>query len=208
MEVPMHVLRRILAVPLMAAALVAASAAPAGAIDNVAIAINTKDDFYKWRTAFQVTRVDDDVVDDSNAAFAQSTCERCRTAAVAVQIVLITGNPHTVIPFNGAIAINENCDRCRTYAGAWQYVVTTNQPVRFTEAGNATIDAVRQQVQVLVETAEFGPTDDVLADLAKIEALNAAIDTEVARLEAVLENEIVRVGSGRLRTFETTDLAG
>jgi hypothetical protein len=201
-------LKRILIVPLLAAAIVAGAAAPARAIDNVAIAINTKDDFYKWRTAFQVTRVDDDVVDDSNAAIAQSTCERCRTAAVAVQIVLITGNPSTVVPANIAGAVNLNCDRCRTYAGAWQYVVTTNQPVHFTDAGNATIDAVRQQVQALVETAEFGPTDDLLADTAKMDALNAAIDTEVARLEAVLENEIVRIGGGRLRTFETTDLAG
>jgi hypothetical protein len=207
-EGSMHVLRRIVAVPLLAIALVASSAAPAGAVDNVALAINTKNDFYKWKTAFQVTRVDDDVVDDSNVAWAESSCERCRAAAVAVQIVLITGNPHTVTPANLAVARNVNCLLCRTYAGAWQFVVTTNQPIHFTEAGNATIDAVRQRVQELVETAEFGPTEDEVADLAKIDALNAAIDAEVARLEAVLENEIVRVGGGRLRTLETTDLAG
>jgi hypothetical protein len=201
----MHVLRRILAVPLIATALVAGMAAPAGAIDNVAAAINTKNDFYKWKTAFQVTRVDDDVVDDSNFAYAESSCERCRTAAVAVQIVLITGDPSTVTPGNFAFAVNTLCTQCRTYAGAWQFVVTTNQPVHFTEAGNATIDAVRQRVQELVATAEFGPTEDALADLAKIDALNAAIDAEVARLEAVLENETVRVGGGRLRTFETAD---
>ena len=203
----MDILRRIVAVPLVAMAFIAGSAAPAGAIDNVAIAINVKNDFYKARTAFQVTRVGDDVVDDSNAAFAQSSCERCKTAAVAVQIVLVTGDPHAVTPFNGAIAINLNCDRCRTYAGAWQFVVSTNQPVHFTETGNATIDAVRQEVQALVQAADFGPTDDPVADLAKIDALNAAIDAEVAKLEPLLENEIVRVGGGTVRSVEGTDLA-
>ena len=196
-----------LAVPFVAFVLIAGAAAPAGALDNVAIAINTKDDFYKWRYSFQVTRVDDDVVDDSNFAYAESSCEGCETAAVAVQIVLITGDPSTASPGNFAFSINTLCTRCRTYAGAWQYAVTTNQPVHFTDAGSATIDAVRQRVRELVEAADFGPTDDVLADQAKMDALNAAIDAEVAKLEAVLRNEIVRVGGGRLETLETADLA-
>lgn len=199
--------KRMLAVPFVAIVLIVGAAAPAGAIDNVAIAINVKNDFYKSRTAFQVTRVGDDVVDDSNVAFAESSCERCRTAAVAVQIVLITGDPSVATPFNGAFAINTNCDGCRTYAGAWQFVVTTNQPVHFTEAGNAVIDSVRQEVQALVETAEFGPTDDIVADTAAIDRLNTAIDAEVSRLEAVLESQIVRVGGGRVATFDVTDVS-
>jgi hypothetical protein len=52
-----------------------------------------------WRQAFKIARVSGDTVDGSNGAAAVSSCERCRTAAVA-------------------IALNRECLSCATYAGA------------------------------------------------------------------------------------------
>jgi putative peptide zinc metalloprotease protein len=199
---PMN-LRRMIAIPLLVLGFLWSIPVPASASDdNAALAINTKDDTYRWKRAFRVTRVSDTTVDSANVAWAQSSCERCRTAAVAVQIVLITGDADTVTPANLAFAINQECDTCATYAGAWQFVVTTGQPVHFTEAGSAKIEQIKEDLKVLLEGATFGPTFE------EIDAFNQQVDALVSQLDAVLETEIVKNGSdGRVEEMEESDLA-
>jgi putative peptide zinc metalloprotease protein len=196
-------LRRMIAIPLLVLGFLWSVPVPASASDdNVALAINTKDDTYRWKRAFRVTRISDTTVDSANLAWAQSSCERCRTAAVAVQIVLITGDADTVAPANLAVAINQECDTCATYAGAWQFVVTTGQPVHFTEAGSAKIEQIKEDLKVLLAGATFGPTFE------EIDAFNQQVDDLVSQLDAVLETEIVKNGSGgRVEEMEESDVA-
>ncbi|MFN2471431.1 MAG: hypothetical protein ABR583_10705 [Gaiellaceae bacterium] len=96
--------------------------------DNAAIAINTKDGSSVFKLAFKIRKVAGDVVDETNAAVAYSSCESCRTVAIAIEIVLVTGNPSVVTPTNLAIAINENCNLCTAFAAAYQIVIGTGGP--------------------------------------------------------------------------------
>jgi hypothetical protein len=79
--------------------------------DNAAVAINTKDDVYVSRQAFKVTRVFGDVVDESNGAAAVSSCERCRTAAVAFQVIDGDGVERDV---ERCRHLNQECLSCAT----------------------------------------------------------------------------------------------
>src|SRR3712207_6568132 len=90
-------------------------AAAAGG-DTSAVAINTKDGSSVFRLAFAIKRVAGDVVDNENAAVAYSRCERCRSVAISIQIVLVTGSPSVVTPKNVAVAVNEQCTLCTSFA--------------------------------------------------------------------------------------------
>ena len=68
--------------------------------DTAAVAVNTKDGSSVFRLAFSIKKVAGDVVDNANAAVAYSSCESCRTIALSIQIVLVTGDPETVTPEN------------------------------------------------------------------------------------------------------------
>jgi putative peptide zinc metalloprotease protein len=202
----MKSLRRRIAAPLLVLAFLWGVPNPASAVDNAAIAVNTKDDAFVWRQAFKITRVNDDVADEKNVAWAQASCERCRTAAVAFQVVLITGDAHTITPFNGAFAINELCTSCATYAGAFQYVVTTQRPVHFTEAGSEKIDQIKAELKALIAGATFTapPPDE---EPTEILAFGAEVSALFSRLENVVQTELVRVGGGQIEEVVDVDLA-
>jgi hypothetical protein len=104
--------------------------------DNAAVVVNTRDDSTRFKFAYDLERESGDVVDNQNVAWSQATCERCRTTAIAVQIVLVSSKPGTVTPTNLAVALNENCTSCQTFATAFQFVVgVEDASVRFTKAG-------------------------------------------------------------------------
>ena len=189
----MNTLRRMSATPLVALAIVLGTTGTAtAAADNVAVAVNTRDSTYVWRQAFKIERVYGDVVDESNGAWAQSSCEDCRTTAVAVQVVIATGDATNVTSVNLAGAVNQNCERCATYAGAFQFVLTPHEPMHFTDAGNAEIDAIRADLQSLIEGATFGHT------LEEVDAFDTQVRALADRLENVLHTELVRAGGGNL----------
>jgi putative peptide zinc metalloprotease protein len=104
------------AIALLAAVLVlalaGAGAAPGHAQDNTAIAINTKDGTDIFKLAFKIVRVNQDIVDQSNAAVAFNSCEECQSIAVAFQVVLIFSDPDVVTSENLALALNYECDAC------------------------------------------------------------------------------------------------
>jgi putative peptide zinc metalloprotease protein len=179
-------LRR-LAILLLALGLAAelAAAKPERALaggDNAAVAINTKDGSSLFRLAFKIRRVAGDIVDNSNSAVAFSQCERCRTTAIGIQIVLVTGNPTTVTPTNVAIALNNQCTLCATFASAYQFVLGTGGPVRFTAAGNQQLAAIKRELRAL-RGGELSPAE-----------LQGRVSALMTRLRTVLGTQLVAAG--------------
>lgn len=205
----MRNLRRAVATPLLLLAFVWSIPAPAvAAANNVTVVTNTKDDSFVWKQSFKITRVNGDTVDQVNAAVATASCARCRTAAVAFQVVLATGDARNVGIQNWAIALNENCDLCATYAGAYQMLVTTHDQVHFTESGTAQIEQIKQDLQALIAGATFGPTepgDDPL-DISEIRAFDGQVSALFERLRQVVRTELVRSGGGSIDAVVDVEL--
>jgi putative peptide zinc metalloprotease protein len=163
----------------------AGARAPAASADTAAVRVNTKDDSSLFRFAFGIRRVMNGVVDQTNAAVAYARCERCRTVAISIQIVLVMSPATVVTPQNVAIAINEQCTLCETLAAAYQFVIGTPGPVRFTEEGKREIAEIRQQLKALRDNGNL-----------TLEEIQQRIDALVARLRIVLATQLVPLGPG------------
>jgi hypothetical protein len=115
-----------------------------------AVAINKKNGSALFKFAFAIRRVMGDVVDNQNAAVAFSSCESCRTTAIAIQIVFVVGSPSTVTPTNVALAVNENCTACQSFATAFQFVVgVSDASVGFTKAGKLELKQILLEFRAL-----------------------------------------------------------
>jgi len=184
-----------LAIALLAAllimALAGASAAPAPGQDNTAIAINTKDGTDIFKLAFKIARVNQDVVDQSNAAAAFNSCEECQSIAVAMQIVLIFSDPDVVSSQNLAIAINQECSACVAFASAYQWLLTTDGPVHFTAEGNRRLAELKKRLHDLLQS-----------DLT-IEQLRAELEQIKNEVADILANELVAAGPADQGPTET-----
>src|SRR5437588_3958854 len=180
---------RSVAVAVVAGLLLAAgAAAPAetgggGGPNNVVVVVNTKDGSTKTKSSSQVAHDMTDVVDNGNAAVAESSCTGCRTVAVAVQIVLVERNANVVTPANLAMALNVNCTDCQTMAAAYQDVVSTGGPVHFTQQGEQDMNDIRAQIRDLVDSP------------LSLWDLKAQLDAEVQQLWGVVDTELVHVGN-------------
>ncbi|MFN2491127.1 MAG: hypothetical protein ABR529_15630 [Actinomycetota bacterium] len=166
--------------------LVAAPAARAEGGDNTALAINTKDGSALFKLAFKVHRTMNGVVDQSNAAVAYASCEDCQTVAVAIQIVLVTGDADVVSPENLALALNEGCTSCDTLAFAYQYVTSTGGPVHFDADGNKELAEIRGAFH------DLGKQEGLT-----IEQIQAEVDALVERLYATVDEHLVLAGSAQ-----------
>ena len=155
--------------------------APAGGDQNIAVAINTRDGSSLFRFAFSIRRVTGEVVDQTNAAVAYSSCVDCQTVAVALQVVLVF-SPGAVTPTNLAIALNADCASCATAALAYQYVIGGGGPVRFTAEGNRRIAAIRREFRRLRRSG---------LSLAEIVARTQELNAE---LRDILATELVPAG--------------
>src|SRR5438270_6770469 len=76
--------------------------------NNFAIAENHRDNSILVRTSLSVVFVTGDVT-ALNAADAEASCSHCRTAAVAIEAIVVEGFPRVFAPHNVAIALNTNC---------------------------------------------------------------------------------------------------
>jgi putative peptide zinc metalloprotease protein len=123
-----------------------------GGKDNSAIAVNTKDGSSLFQFSFAVTRVMGDVVDNSNLALAYASCTECQTTALAIQFILVEGQPSTFTPENVAIAVNENCTLCDTLASAYQFVIQVDGPVRLTKEGRKRLHEIRKEIAALKDS--------------------------------------------------------
>jgi len=157
-----------------------AQAAAAGHHDNIATATNQTDATHVSDFAWGISRQrGGDVVDQLNSARAQSTCTDCGATAIAFQIVLVSGSPPKVMPFNEAVAINDRCTRCATAAEARQFVRVTEQPVRITGQGRRELADVRNRLRALSESNL--PLDE----------LHLAVEAQESRVRQVLDTELV-----------------
>jgi putative peptide zinc metalloprotease protein len=179
------ILRRLLtAVAALALALggVTAWAPPARAQDSSAVAVNTRDGSSLFRFAFDIRRVMNGAIDQTNVAIAYASCTECQTVAVSYQVVLVGHDADDVQPTNLAVAVNEECSSCTTLASAYQFVVGTEGPVRFTADGNQRLAELRRRLTELSRS-----------DLA-VDELQAELDRIATELRDVLANEVETAG--------------
>lgn len=125
----------------------ATAGATAGGADNIVLVSNTVDGSTAARDAVQVAYDPTDTVANQNVASSHSTdCNGCRTVAVAMQIVVVEGNPSDFEPQNAAVAANDACTGCATFAYAFQYVVQPGRVVYLSAAGQQRLASLRHQV--------------------------------------------------------------
>jgi putative peptide zinc metalloprotease protein len=164
----------------------------ARAQDNAAVAVNTKDGSSVFKLAFKIVRVNRDVVDNVNAAFAIASCAECTTVAVAFQAVLIFSDPSEVTTTNLAWAANYLCTECLTFAYAYQNVFTTGGPVHFTAEANRQLAEIRHALQEIrkdIENIDSWPTPpecegvgEDLLNACKLEARLAPLKEQFAQV--------------------------
>jgi hypothetical protein len=171
-----------LVLALVVAMSVFAGATAARGDDNVVVAVNTKDGKFVYRVSLRIQRSQGDVVDEANASIAVASCNSCQTVAVAIQALLVLGEPSTVTPENLAFAYNLDCSFCQTLASAYQYVLMTGRPVHLTAEGNRAVAAIRRELH---ELRHAGLT---------IDALQPRVDALAERLREVLLTELVPAG--------------
>ena len=185
-----------LAALVAAAGLAAVHPDLAAAQDNAAVAVNTKDSSSVFRLAFSINRVARDVVDSTNAAVAVASCTECKTVALAIQVVLITGDASVVTPTNVALAFNIECTACETLASAYQYVFDTDgAQVHFTPTGNQRLAEIRHELRQLRHS-----------DLGVVE-IQSRVDALMNELSVVLRDELVVAGRPEPTTVATTPSA-
>ena len=134
---------------------------------NLVLAVNTKDDSSVVKFAFEVRRVMNGIVDQTNAAVAAASCEDCITIAVAIQVVLVVNDADVVTPTNLALALNVECTSCVTLASAYQWVFSTDGMMTYTPEGWATIMDIRKQVHDLLKEEPL----DILAIQSELDLL-------------------------------------
>ena len=153
--------------------------------DNAAIAINKKNGSSLFKFAFAIRRVLGDVVDNENAAVAYSSCESCRTTAIAIQIVFVVGSPSTVTPTNVAVALNENCTACQSFATAFQFVVgVSDASVGFTKQGKEELKEILREFKALKR------------ENYTLEEFHARTQALAQRLRTLLQTQLVSKSGG------------
>lgn len=151
-----------------------------GRTHNHVQVINRQDGAQRYRGSIAVAEESDGVVDNSNLALAFASCTDCRTAAAAIQIVVLEARASDVRPANAAVAVNAGCLRCMTFAYAKQVLLSPFQPVTIGREARANLRALGREVDALLA-----------ADLPFPE-LDAALDAVATRVEAVVQAEIDR----------------
>ncbi len=151
--------------------------------DNIVEVRNTRDNSLRARSRAVVTHTSDRTVDNTNVASAWATCFNCRTAAAAVQVVIVEG-PYDppLVPENGAVAINDVCDTCVTFAYARQTVFVVGHLVRIRDRAEDRIEDINEDMSDLIRSGLPLPTLEV-----RLDALNQ-------ELVDVVQGEIDRSG--------------
>ena len=134
--------------------------------DNIVVAENDKDDSSIFDFGFKIFGIFDDTVDSGNAAVAVSSCDSCRTVAIAISIVLVLGEPTAVVPENLALAVNLDCTLCETMALAYQLVLSPGEDIQIRGTDLARIRRLINEIRSL------GASDLPLAEIdAQVSAL-------------------------------------
>jgi|SRR5581483_11153882 len=186
--------RRVLASTAVAVAVIctpAVARAQGNGPNNTAVAVNTHDGTDVFRLAFSIDRVMRDPVAPGNAAVAYSSCNDCRTTAIAIQVVLLENNQKDVSPTNLAIATNQECNSCTSVALAYQIVLFTGGPVVISHDGMKQIHDILKEIRDL-ERLNLSPDE-----------LESRVDPLVAQLSAVLQTETRSAGHPHVEKTRT-----
>jgi hypothetical protein len=149
--------------------------------DNAAIAINTQNGASIFDFAFSIRRVASDVVDQTNTAVAFNQCEECRAVAVAIQIVLVVGQPSVVTPGNLAVSVNYECTLCESLAMAYQFVIGVPEDFHFSGDAMSDIKQIRNEIRKLMKEEGLS-----------IDELRRRIDALADRLRVIIREDIRR----------------
>jgi hypothetical protein len=143
--------------------------------DNVVNVETTGTGVTDTQSALKVGSFGGTNLQSENVASAYShDCTDCRTVAVAVQAVFVTGNPSTSEPKNVAAALNERCVRCTTFAYAYQYVVSTNGGVYLDGETRADIRRIRGEIADVTDSSLAPPDMD-----ARLQQLTSEFKSEI-----------------------------
>lgn len=161
-----------------------AAADVSGGPKNVVMVVNEADDSTRSSARVAFSSDHDRFVHEENVAVARASCTDCRTAAVAIQLVLKDGQVVSDQPRNAAVAVNTACTACVTFAYARQWVQPTDHPVIISVGARARLQELEQQVDEVAQSVQSAETVDDLVVLE--EALDALADQMID----VLEQEI------------------
>jgi putative peptide zinc metalloprotease protein len=176
----------------------------AGGPNNVVLASTTADGSSLGRSGLQVAPTGADTVASANIARAVAhDCTGCRSAAVAFQAVLMTGDPHTVVPGNAAVAANAACNSCVSFAFAFQYDLTTPGPVRLSLTGRQEIQRIRDSIAAIADETAAAPQPD----LAFLTVQRDRLAALAAEFQAVIDRELLTVGAPAGTASERVDVA-
>ena len=143
--------------------------------DNVVDVQTTGTSVTEAHSKLKVGYYDGDNLQSENVASAYShDCTDCRTVAVAVQAVLVSGSPSTSEPKNVAVALNERCSRCTTFAYAYQYVVPTDGPVKLDWETRQDVKRIRHEIADVAGSNLAPPDMD-----ARLHDLSAEFKSEI-----------------------------
>jgi hypothetical protein len=170
-----------------------AASAEGGGANNVVLASATADGSTLSRSALQVSQVGGPTVASSNIAAATSyACTGCNSVAVALQAVLVTGDPSTVVPGNAAAATNDGCTNCTSYAFAYQYVLSVERPFYLDPAAQQELVTLRAEIADLA--AAGLPPDE----------LTSRLDAVVAQFKATIDAALQPVSGAATMRVDTT----
>lgn len=164
-----------------------AGAAPVGdggGANHVVLAGTTVDGATVVHAGTQLAQSGGSTVESANIASATATsCTGCHATAVAVQVVLATGDVQYFAPSNAAVAVNADCTSCGTFAYAWQYVLHVDGPAHLSPEG-------RRQVVELEEEIRAAAASMTPVTLADDLTLSAKLDALTSQLRDVVDHEV------------------
>ena len=204
----MSIRRRILGLTGALTAALALAAGQAGAdatggANHLVLVSTSLDGQTLARGSTQVVTAASPSVTSANIAIATaSNCIGCHSTAVAVQVVLVTGNPSLFAPGNVAAATNAACTGCGSFAYARQYFLQTSGPAHLSAEGQQRVAELRQEISDaaasilpsdgLTDPCPVYPVDPLCP--SRDELLKEKLDALAAQLEAVVAADVQAVG--------------
>jgi hypothetical protein len=175
-----------------------------GGANNVVNVVNDTGTILRGHGAIAVFGGDSSQSSNVASALSQN-CTGCHSRAVAVQELVVTGDPSDFRPTNAASAVNAACTGCTTVAYAYQNVIQSTP-------GATLSAATRQQATGLVLRIQAVAADPSVSDIPYCapdcvpgvsdlsSPLTDTLDALTAQLDQVVQNGLVRNGSGVLDT--------
>ncbi|MGA8257928.1 MAG: hypothetical protein WB767_15270, partial [Nocardioides sp.] len=142
--------------------------------DNQALAVNTTDGSTTYSVAFALVWADGEApLENTNEAYALTSCTECSAVAVAFQVVLVVGETNSVAPVNVSVAANYECSSCMTFSLAVQLFVTLDGPL--SDLATNEINTLWEQIVRYGENIGQEPLDQIQSRLSDFERQILAI---------------------------------